>query len=421
MKKLLAIIIPLAIIILSCNEAKPKFYQVEIIYDQPFTTTRKYPDFFSKFFIPDNYTEDSFLVPKPIKIKRVDRENCLVDISLFGFEKIGEPTYNLYYDWMLSYFKDSMPSNALFVPNGNLKSCNKWIEENLDKTIIVIAKIIKKSYRNTESLYYFEDESEAKSKLIELVKSNCCKKIYLVYLNDENQMTQPEQSLDLHDSIKNYILGLNGQISRSNSWHDLFIKSAEFILTEREHKFDHPSAYIYVISAAVLAIKTSSTQDMYNEMVAIRPNNNLNKNICKLKTKEHLQIWNKVISGLLNKDTTKLIVLKESLFSRWDNYLDGNIPIESNMDLNNIVPPKLDLCSLSKSSCNSTEFSINNLPDGYYDIDIGENNDLHSYSNLESRYGKLKARFQKSYTVAPIFKISKIIDKTNGKVYYCFD
>ncbi|MBI3233541.1 MAG: hypothetical protein HYZ42_05785 [Bacteroidetes bacterium] len=74
----------------SCSERTPKNFQVEIICDQPFSEVDKFPDYFEKILTPNEFNEDNFIVPKPIKVRRVDLGNSLINIEAFAFESIAD-------------------------------------------------------------------------------------------------------------------------------------------------------------------------------------------------------------------------------------------------------------------------------------------------------------------------------------------
>ncbi|MFZ1514508.1 MAG: hypothetical protein WAT21_03870, partial [Saprospiraceae bacterium] len=228
------------------------------------------------------------------------------------------------------------------------------------------------------------------------------------------------QSDDIfHKMINDYKVTLEVDIAKSNSWFDLYAKSENFILSEEEHEYNHPSAYHYIIAAALHAIKDAATQDMYDRMRLDCPNKEISSNICRLKD-AHYRIWNKVLSGLITKDDKALIELRNNLFIEWDKFLKNGV-VKKPKSIEYLIPIQVDLCKSIKYSCSSNRYLINGLPDGFYDIYTGENHDLHTYNNIESKSRKLEISFQKPYNSIPSFKVIKIKSIQSGMVYYCND
>ncbi len=143
--------------------------------------------------------------------------------------------------------------------------------------------------------------------------------LYNIDLNIEEKKAESK----VPDKIEGYEKTLEIEHANAKNWQELYSKAEQFILTNEEHEYNHPSAYCYVICAAEKAIATGKSEEMYSQMRLDCPNNSLSKNICRLKEKAHEHIWNKVLAGVKTKDREALEAIEEKLMSEWVAHLKG--------------------------------------------------------------------------------------------------
>lgn len=178
MKRILLFSLVAMTMLTACDEKVAKSFPIEIICDQPISENGKYPNYFQKVLMPNEFDDKLFLIPKPIKVKRVDISNSSISIDPYAFENTADPTYELYFNWLPVYFRDSVPPKELLTAKGSGITASDWITGNTDKTIIVLS-----GNTNTtkgSNLFYCEDEVAANTKIVELLKANPETKIYLV-------------------------------------------------------------------------------------------------------------------------------------------------------------------------------------------------------------------------------------------------
>lgn len=106
----------------------------------------------------------------------------------------------------------------------------------------------------------------------------------------------------------------------ADTWEELYDASKPFILTEDEHAYGHPSAYCYIVRAAQKAIKTNTSQKMYDQMSLDCPGQSIDNDICRLKV-GHEKFWNAVRGALLEKNSEELEEMEERLIGAWKRHL----------------------------------------------------------------------------------------------------
>ena len=88
------------------------------VFDKPFDDPdSKYPDYFRQIANPFEVDcEDNCkgLLPKPIKVARLDINRKEVETNAWFFQDIGENTVDFSKSWLDVYFQDSLPPSVLF-------------------------------------------------------------------------------------------------------------------------------------------------------------------------------------------------------------------------------------------------------------------------------------------------------------------
>ncbi|MBK9107328.1 MAG: hypothetical protein IPM92_02830 [Saprospiraceae bacterium] len=298
MKRIAFLSLLITILFLSCGEKMPKLYAIEIICDQPLSTTGKFPDYFSKLLTPDEYDEDFFLLPKPIKINRVDINNASVSIEAFAFENIADPTFNLYNTWLPVYFRDSVPPQELLAPRGNKGSTIDWIKNNTDKTIVIISGNEKTSDTNNKNVNYCEDELTAKAKIVELLKAKPNSKIYLVNCpgcGDKGDASN-------HDE-KEVWISAGDKESENSDYHIILVNAEPYIQDDKDHDYGHPEAYSMLIKSCRVAISKNQGPDLASHL---REDCERKEIICRKLKPGHEGRWRLILMAL-NENNSSLL------------------------------------------------------------------------------------------------------------------
>ncbi len=179
----------LLIFCLSCCDKKGKSYTLDIIYDSPISTDGKFPAFIGEVVKPFDLVADTFAFPKPINFKRIDMGNTPFKIDAYAFENKGDPTEELYANWLPSYFKDNLPPKELLASQGNIGSLDDWIANNHDKTIIVYALNGGNTFKASPNLLVCEDIANISTTIADILKANPNTKINLVI---STESTKPQ-------------------------------------------------------------------------------------------------------------------------------------------------------------------------------------------------------------------------------------
>lgn len=316
------------IVFASCTGKVPRPFPVEIILDAPISNNGKYPASFGKLFLPIDFDEEIFLIPKPIRIRRVDTGGNAVELNAYSFEDKGDPTIELYQNWMPIFFNDSIPNKELITAKGETTTSIEWVLKNADKqAYIVMTNDDIAALSGKENVFLCEDENAVSKKILELLKANPEAKISLVIPSTIPIINEPKAYIP--EPIETFRKQLEIEHDDAKTWQELYQKAALFILTEEEHAYDHPSAYCYIVCAAEKAIETGKSQEMYDQMRLDCPSNAISQKICRLKTKDHVEIWNKVLAGVLAKDSEALEAIEDNLFSVWTTHLKGEVAAQT--------------------------------------------------------------------------------------------
>ena len=278
----------------SCGGKVAMPYSIEFICDQPISTNGKFPDYFSKLLTPDEYNEQYFLLPKPIKIIRVDLCSASSTIEAFAFENIGDPTFDLYNTWLPVYFKDSIPPQESLAPKGNKGSAIDWIKSNNDKTILIISGNDKIPGLSGKNLIYCEDELAVKPKIVELLKKNQDTKIYLVNCTglEVNEEKNNEEWISAGDKE-----------SENSDYHIILINAEPYIQDDKDHDYGHPEAYSMLIKSCKVAISKGQGPDLASHL---REDCERKEIICRKLKPGHEGRWRLILMAL-NENNSALL------------------------------------------------------------------------------------------------------------------
>ncbi len=294
MKGIFILILYVMIFCSSCGERTAMPYSIEFICDQPLSTTGKFPDYFAKLLTPDAFTDDHFILPKPIKINRVDLGNTSSTIEAFAFENIADPTFDLYNTWLPVYFKDSIPPQVTLAPKGNQGSAIDWIKNNADKTILIISGNDKIPGLSGKNLIYCEDELAVKPKIVELLKKSSDTKIYLVNCNGlkVDDETSEEEWVSAGDKE-----------SENSDYHIILVNAEPYIKDDKDHDYGHPEAYSMLIKSCKVAISKGQGPDLASHL---REDCERKEIICRKLKPGHEGRWRLILMALNENNSTLL-------------------------------------------------------------------------------------------------------------------
>lgn len=214
----------------ACTE--PKDVSIVFVFDKPLSNIESgYPEYFTEIAQPyevDCEDGKKGVLPKPVKVARLDINKKEVETNAWFFQDVGENTVDFSKSWLDIYFQDSLPPSYLSEPTVSTANVDAFITKNKGNTFIYSELVDAGEYKGAK---IFNETTE----VLNEIKSKACNsdftKAYVLInpklnvsevfdepVDDEVEVTNPM----LSDEI-NFIANRKGdQGSRLSKAKDIF-------------------------------------------------------------------------------------------------------------------------------------------------------------------------------------------------------